>query len=75
MEFRKQLAHVDKSTRDNALQQLLNYLKLNAQLSHLDLLKLHKGLYYCIFLLFLNTFYKASGCLINLKFKLIWLLI
>jgi ribosomal RNA-processing protein 1 len=39
----------DKQTRDQALESLKAYLGAQTEISELDLLKLWKGLFYCIF--------------------------
>ncbi|CAI6250037.1 unnamed protein product [Periconia digitata] len=48
--FIKNLASSDKKTRDQALNSLRAYLSAQTQLSELDLLKLWKGLFYCLWM-------------------------
>ncbi|KAF2472194.1 uncharacterized protein BDR25DRAFT_324655 [Lindgomyces ingoldianus] len=48
--FIKHLASSDKTTRDNALDSLRTYLSGRSQIEELDLLKLWKGLFYCMWM-------------------------
>ncbi|PVI08480.1 hypothetical protein DM02DRAFT_722711 [Periconia macrospinosa] len=48
--FIKNLASSDKRTRDQALNSLRAYLSAQTQISELDLLKLWKGLFYCLWM-------------------------
>ncbi|PPJ53405.1 hypothetical protein CBER1_00963 [Cercospora berteroae] len=48
--FIKQLASSDRSIRDRALSSLRTYLSRSAAFTPLDLLKLWKGLHYCMFM-------------------------
>ncbi|KAF2120658.1 nucleolar protein NOP52 variant [Lophiotrema nucula] len=48
--FIKHLASSDKSTRDQALDSLRAYLNGRSQIDEIDLLKLWKGLYYCLWM-------------------------
>ncbi|KAI9328323.1 nucleolar protein,Nop52-domain-containing protein [Zopfochytrium polystomum] len=49
--FGKKLAHTDKKVRDQAVKSLIGWLKNNGDtLSHLELLKLWRGLFYCFWM-------------------------
>ncbi|ORY06660.1 nucleolar [Clohesyomyces aquaticus] len=48
--FIKHLASSDKKTRDNALDSLRTFLSGRSQIEKLDLLKLWKGLFYCMWM-------------------------
>ncbi|KAF2739925.1 hypothetical protein EJ04DRAFT_483391 [Polyplosphaeria fusca] len=48
--FIKNMASSDKKTRDQALTSLRAYLAAQTQISPLDLLKLWKGLFYCLYM-------------------------
>ncbi|KAH6860716.1 hypothetical protein J4E91_006469 [Alternaria rosae] len=48
--FIRNLASSDKKVRDNALDSLKTYLGAQSEISELDLLKLWKGLFYCLWM-------------------------
>jgi len=48
--FAKQLAAIDKPSRDKAVRVLRNWLSKKADLTHFDYMKIWKGLYYCYWL-------------------------
>ncbi|OZJ02660.1 hypothetical protein BZG36_04775 [Bifiguratus adelaidae] len=48
--FGKQLAANDKATRDKAVKSLKLYLSRKAEFSHVEVLKLWKGLFYCFWM-------------------------